>query len=136
VYDTDGLFVRSFGEGTFKDATDITTANDGRVMVVEGSDSFCVHIFSEDGVHLNNVNIQGRIYWFPRIAFHRRSGSVVIAAKDEDLLHVEIFTKDGDFVRSTQIHEEGIDSVKGLTVTMDGQIALLLAGYKSKVLVI
>ena len=43
VYDTDGLYVHSFGEGTLKCACDITAANDGRVMVVEWGDS-CVHI--------------------------------------------------------------------------------------------
>jgi len=136
VYDTDGLFVRSFGEGTLKIAWDITAANDGRFMVVEWGDS-CVHIFTEDGVHLNNFKLQGR-YWYPRIAFHRGSESVVIAAKGKDLLHVEIFTKDGDFVRSTQIHEEGIRYVAGLTVTMDGKIAVLLGDTdrNGKVLVI
>jgi len=72
VYDTDGVFVRSFGEGTLKDASDITAANDGRVMVVDNYDS-CVHIFSEDGVHLNKFKLQGR-YWYPRIAFHRGGG--------------------------------------------------------------
>ena len=35
VYDTDGLFVRSFGKRTLKKASDITVANDGRVMVVD-----------------------------------------------------------------------------------------------------
>jgi len=63
VYDTDGLFVRSIGEGTLKSARDITGANDGRVMVVEWRDS-CVRIFSEEGVHLNNFKLQG-CYSFP-----------------------------------------------------------------------
>ena len=147
VYDTDGLFVRSFGEGTLKYASDITAANDGRVMVVERYDS-CVHIFSEDGVHLKTFKLQGR-YLFPSIAYCRGSENVVIAGKGEDLLqveilipgllHVEIFTKDGDFVRSTQIHEERIDGIKGMTVTMDGRIAVLAVvdtDDKGKVLVI
>ena len=47
VYDTNGSFVRSFGEGTLKGANDITATNDGCVMVVEKNDSF-VHTFSED----------------------------------------------------------------------------------------
>jgi len=140
VYDTNGLFVRSFGEGTLKCASYLTAANDGRVMVVY--DDYLVHIFSEDGVHLNRFKPQGR-YWYPGIAFHRGSEHVVIAGKegnlfDPDLLHVEIFTKDGDFVRSTQIHEERIDFIVGMTVTMDGRIAVLLkdTDRKGKVLVI
>ena len=111
VYNTDGLFVRSFGEGTLKDAWDITAANDGRVMVVERCDS-CVHIFSEDGVHLSTFQLQGRFRSLS-IAFLHISECVVIAGKEggpfvSSLPHVEIFTKDGDFVRSTQIHEEPI----------------------------
>jgi len=125
VYDTDGLFVRSFGEGTLKNAFDITAANDGRVMVVDWLNS-CVHIFSEDGVHLNNFKLQVR---YSKIAFlfHRESESVVIAGERGFPLHVEVFTKDGDFVRSTQIHEEPILSIQGVTVTTDGRIAVLLA---------
>ena len=139
VYDTDGLFVRSFGQGTLKYARDITAANDGRVMVV---DDYCVHIFSEDGVDLNKFKLQGR-YWSPGIAFHRGSEHVVIAGVEgkllpSGLLHVEIFTKDGDFVRSTQIHEEPICFSTGMTVTMDGRIAVLQkdTDRKWKVLVI
>ena len=130
VYDTDGLFVRSFGEETFKCADDIAAANDGRVMVVERDDS-CVHIFSEDGVHLNKFKFHGR-YWCPRITFHRGNENVVIAGKRECLLHVEIFTKDGDFVRSTQIHGEQYLSIVGMTVTMDGRIAVILVDTDSK----
>ncbi|XP_020601030.1 uncharacterized protein LOC110040177 [Orbicella faveolata] len=135
VYDTDGEFVRSFGEGTLKDARDITAANDGRVMVVERDDSY-VHIFSEDGFHLKEFKLQGR-YWYPRIAFHRGSEHVVITGMEEDLsvpglLHVEIFTKDGDFVRSTQIHEKRIDVIRGVTATMDGRIAVLLLDTDDK----
>ena len=53
---------------------------------------------------------------------------------------VEIFTKDGEFVRSSQIHEERIRGIAGMTVTRDGRIAVLLsymfADGKCKVLVI
>ena len=64
VYDTDGLYVRSFGEGILKKACDITAANDGRVMVVDwdGDDDYCVHIFSEDGDYLDKLKLQGRFY--------------------------------------------------------------------------
>ena len=112
-----------------KNAYDITAANDGRVMVVEWNDS-CVHIFSEDGDYLDKFKLQGR-YYFPNIAFHQLSEHVVIAGKKEDteeesVVVVEIFTKDGEFVRSTQIHEEQIDCITGMTVTRDGRIALIL----------
>ena len=133
VYDTDGLFVCSFGRGTLESPCDITAANDGRVMVLDGDDS-CVHIFSEDGDYLDKFKLQGR-YYFPGIAFHMSSEHVVIAAtkEEESVVFVEVFTKDGEFVRSTQIHEEQIDITTGMTVTRDGRIVVSLG---NKVLVI
>ena len=128
-YETDGQFVRSFGEGILECGLDITAANDGRVMVVgtNGRDSY-VHIFSEHGDHLNKFQLQG-YYLNPRIAFHRASEHVVVAGigveSKKYLLYVEISTKDGEFVRSTQIHEEGIEFVRGITVTTEGRIAVV-----------
>ena len=139
VYDTDGLYVRSFGEGTLFRARDIT-ANDGRVMVVDwiGDDS-CVHIFSEDGDYLDKFKLQERFYgyYFSSIAFHQLTESVVIAVKKEELVvGVEIFTKDGEFVRSTQIHEERNHYILRITVTRDGRIAVLLGDIDNKFKVI
>ena len=125
VYDTDGLFVRSFGGGTLKSASDITAANDGRVMVVDWRDS-CVHIFNEVGNFLDKFKLQGR-YYYPRIAFHQLTEHLVIAGKkEESVVVVEIFTKDGEFVRSTQIHEKRALRIRGMTVTLGGRIAVLL----------
>ena len=101
VYNTDGLFVRSFGEGTLEHVSDITAANDGRVMAVE-SDGSCVHIFSEDGDYLEEFKLQGRYYYHPKIAFHMLSEHVLVIAG----FVLEIFTKDGEFVRCTQILDE------------------------------
>ncbi|XP_078378127.1 uncharacterized protein LOC144661295 [Oculina patagonica] len=133
VHETDGQFVRSFGE-VLKVAWDITAANDGRVMILDTSDS-CVHIFSEHGDHLNKFKLQGS-YWRPRIAFHRASEHVVLADKQrgKDLLLVEVYTKDGEFVRSTQIHNERIGDLRGITVTTEGRIAV--ACGEKKVVVI
>ena len=136
VYDTDGQFVHSLGKGTLKDLYAITAVNDGFFMVVD-RDDFCVHIFSEDGVHLNQFKLRGS-YRYPRIAFHFLSEHVVIAGKKgEPVVVVEIFTKDGEFVRSTQIHDKQIGDISGMTVTRNGQIALLvIIDGKWKVLVI
>jgi len=154
VYETDGRFVRSFGERKLTNGNDITTVNDGRVMVVECYAS-CVHIFSEDGDYLDSFKLQ-RNHACPSIAFHQASEHVVIAGTKtsttvSDLLRVEIFTKDGEFVRSTQspqIPKVGMYITRGMTVTKNGRIAVLLrkrsaasvrkfgCNYKSKVLVI
>ena len=114
-----------------KNPCDITAANDGRVMVVDWGGS-CVHIFSEDGDYLENFKLQGS-YDSCRIAFHQLSEwslseHVVIAGDEEEepVVGVEIFTKDGEFVRSSQIHEERIGDISGITVTSYGQIALLV----------
>ncbi|XP_078378089.1 uncharacterized protein LOC144661263 [Oculina patagonica] len=134
VHETTGQFVCSFGEDILKDPRDITAANDGRVMVVDRRDD-CAHIFSEHGDHLNKFKLQGS-YWCPRIAFHRASGHVVLAGKKtgQDLLLVEVYTKDGEFVRSTQIQYDWICIVRGIKVTTEGRIAV--ACDEKKVLVI
>ena len=144
VYDSDGLFVCSFGEGTFGGgayaACSITAANDGRVMVVDCHDN-CVHIFSEDGHHLDKFQLQGA-YSDPSIAFHMLSEHVVIVGKklghSIDIVVVEIFTKDGVFVRSTEIDTELAWGIAGITVTRDGRIAVVveISVMTSKVLVI
>ena len=134
VFDADGLLVCSFGEGQLKDARDITTATDGRVMVVDRGDS-CVHIFSEDGDHLDKFTLQG-CYAFPKIAFHRTSKHVVVAGIEEEkgVLHMEIYTKDGEFVRNTQIVDEEIADLQGIAVNTEGRIAVVFgvadANYK------
>ncbi|XP_078380872.1 uncharacterized protein LOC144663708 [Oculina patagonica] len=141
VYETDGQFVCEFGKGILTYTRDITAANDGRVMVVDKD--CCVHIFSEHGDHLNKFKLKG-CYSTRRIAFHPASQHVVVAGTDQekkDLLkiNVEIYTKDGEFTRSTQIFEKGIHLffLGGMTVTTEGRIAVAFryAGY-AKVLVI
>ena len=123
VYETDGQFVREFGKDILKSAQDITAANDGRVMVVDWESS-CVHIFSEHGDHLNKFKVVG-CYSCLRIAFHRASEHVVVAGIEEKkgLLHMDIHTKEGEFVRGTQIHEERIRYLRGITVTTEGIFA-------------
>ena len=99
-------------------------------MVVDWGGSF-VHIFSEDGDYLDKFKLQGR-YDSCRIACQLSEWSssehVVIAGDEEEepVVGVEIFTKDGEFVRSSQIHEERIGDISGITVTSYGQIALLV----------
>ena len=130
VYDTDGLFVCSFGEGTYFGggfiAYSITAVNDGRVMVcVMNGHDCCVHIFSEDGHHLDKFQLQGG-YRYLRTAFHTLSEHVVILgeAGERGIVLVQIFTKDGVFVRSTETSAK-LMVVGGMTVTRDGRIAVV-----------
>ena len=134
MYNTHGQLECSFGEGILEGAWDIAAANDGRVLVVDRKP--CVSVFSEHGDHLNKFELQG-CYDFPRIALYRASEHVIIAGrKGLDHLHVEICTKDGEFVRSIQRHEEGMDNfVQGMAVSSNGHIAINVTGLK-KILVL
>ncbi|PFX11314.1 RING finger protein nhl-1, partial [Stylophora pistillata] len=125
-YDSNGEFVRSFGEGILKLPLDVTVATDGRVMVVGRRDS-CVHIFSEHGDHLNKFKLQRNDCDYTRITFHRTGEHVVIAGdrEEKELLQVEIYSKDGEFVRSVEIQIDGIYYVTGITVTTEGRIAVV-----------
>ena len=139
VYETDGQFVCSFGEQILTNPCDITTVSDGRVMVVQGDPSR-VHIFSEQGDHLNTFDLQISMA-FSKIAFHRASQHVVVVGDKDynsDILHIEIYTKDGEFVRSTPVNMGQSYYLIGMAVTTEGRIALVtwLDGLGQKVIII
>ena len=137
VYETNGQFVCSFGEQILHFSSDFTTVSDGRVMVVErwiqeftklGFTPY-VHIFSEQGDHLKKFYLQIPMLP-PRIAFHRESQQVVVvemhSSSGTSGHYIEIYTKDGKFVRSTSIHiTESI--IKRIAVTTEGRIAVIPA---------
>ena len=139
VYETDGQFVCSFGEQILTNPCDITTVSDGRVMVVQGDPSR-VHILSEQGDHLNTFDLQISMA-FSKIAFHRASQHVVVVGDKDynsDILHIEIYTKDGEFVRSTPVNLGQSYFLIGMAVTTDDRIALVtwLDGLGRKVIII
>ena len=121
VYNHDGGYVCSFGEGILKEAWDITTVPDGSVMVLDGGDD-CVHVFTEDGTQLNkfNINTKGKDY---TMASHPAGEHVVIACREPGTGHlrVDIYTKNGEFVRAIALDEERLT---GITVTIEGHIAV------------
>ncbi|PFX12701.1 Beta-1,4-N-acetylgalactosaminyltransferase 3 [Stylophora pistillata] len=131
-YDTDGEFVRSFGKGILKEPRDITISNDGFSIVLTAS---CVHIFSDQGDHLNKFKLQINGCVYSSITFHRRGEYVVVAGCEDrkKLLHVEIYTKDGEFVRSVQIQNDWICRVTGIAVTNEGRIAVLSMNYRMSI---
>ncbi|XP_066029727.1 uncharacterized protein [Pocillopora verrucosa] len=139
VYDTDGKFVCSFGEKILTSPCDIATVSDGRVMVVQGYPSR-VHILSEQGDHLNTFDLQISMA-FSKIAFQRASQHVVVVGGEDynsDILHIEIYTKDGEFVRSTAVNLGQSYHLIGMAVTTEGHIALVtwLDGLGQKVIII
>ena len=139
VYETDGQFVCSFGEQILTSPHDITTVSDGRVMVVQEHPSR-VDIFSEQGDHLNTFDLQISMV-YSRIAFHRASQHVVVVGckdNDTDILHIEIYTKDGEFERSTPVNMGQSLPLLGMAVTTEGRIAVAtrLDGLGRKVIII
>ena len=125
MYKTDGQFVSWLDE---KNEPCFTAANDGLVMAVEKR-IFCVSTFSDYGNSLicqKGLRIR-ECYSWPKIAFHRASEHFIVASLDKfnHLLHVDVYTGDGEFVRSTLILEEGLFRLTGLTATTQGRIAVI-----------
>ena len=137
VCETNGHFVCSFGQQILSYPCDITTVSDGRVMVVGGRGTAVVHIFSEQGDHLNKFCLQ-RSLFSPKIVFHRESQQVAVvsAVKFSDKLYIEIYTKDGEFLRSISIPVgKPFYSLQEVAVTTEGCIAVVTRS-SSKVIVI
>ena len=137
VYETNGHLVCSFGQQILSYPCDITTVSDGRVMVVQGQDPGVVHIFSEQGDHLNKFCLQ-RPLFSPKIVFHRESQQVAVVNTKSfsDKLYIEIYTKDGEFLRSISIHMgKPFYFPQEVAVTTEGCIAVLTQ-YPNKVIVI
>ena len=126
-YNTDGEFVRSFGQGIIRFPFAVIVTNDGRAMVANRFDH-CVHIFSESGDYLDKFKLQRIDYDYRSITFHRAGEQVVVAGTREGKpLQFEIYSKDGEFVYCAEIAiDGGIDSVKGITMTTKGRIACVV----------
>ena len=126
-YDTDGEFVRSFGLGIISSARDIIVANDGLVMVLG---DYYVHIFSESGDYLDKFKLQQRDCDYTSITFHRAGEQVVAAGiLARNLLQVEIYSKDGEFVYCAEMAIDGwFRNLRKITLTTKGRIACVADG--------
>ena len=138
VYETNGQLVCSFGQQILSYPCDITTVSDGRVMVLQERGPSVVHIFSEQGDHLNKVRLQ-RSLFSSKIVFHRESQQVALVSTVKffsDELYIDIYTKDGEFLRSISIHMgKPFYSLQEVAVTTEGCIAVVIRS-SSKVIVI
>ena len=126
VQELSGEFVCSFGEGVFKNASDITATCDGRVMIVDSIDD-SLYIFDVEGHQLGKFNIKYERDVYYRIACYQASGHVVLAGAERETyrLTLAIYTVNGEFVRRIQLDEK-VDFVHGITVTVDGHIVVAL----------
>ena len=128
-----GEFVCSFGGGVFKDARDITATCDGRVMIVDRDDD-SLYIFDVEGHQLGKFNIKHEKDVYYRIACQPASADHVVLAGYEGKtrrLTLAIYTVNGEFVRRIQL-DEVVRSVRGITVTVQGHIAVALQAITDK----
>ena len=126
VYETNGQLVCSFGQQILSYPYDITTVSDGRVMVVQWP-RIVVHIFSEQGDHLNKFCMQGFAF-SPKIVFHRESQQLALVSTEtfSDEFYIEIYTKDGEFLRSISIYMgKSFSFPREIAVTTEGCIAVV-----------
>ena len=129
VHELSGEFVCRFGEELRMNATDITATCDGRVMIVDPQD-LCVHLFTEEGQQLAKFNISTHAPVADCfIAHHPVGDRVVVAYQRRDHLELAIYTVKGELVRIIRL-DEGVSSVDGITVSMDGHIAVALLGKR------
>ncbi|CAH3186748.1 unnamed protein product [Porites lobata] len=127
-----GKLVCSFGRRVFKWASDITATCDGRVMIVHrGDDS--LYIFDVEGHQLGKFKIKYERDGYYRIACHPASDHVVLAGQERetDRLTLAIYTVNGEFVRRIQLDEK-LGFVNGITVTVEGHIAVALQDIKDE----
>ena len=123
VHELSGKFVCRFGEELHIHRPDITATCDGRVMIVDTQDS-CVHLFTEEGQQLAKFNISTHAPFADYfIAHHPVGDHVVVAYKRRDHLELALYTVKGELVRMIQL-DEGVWSVHGITVSMEGHIAV------------
>ena len=135
VYEQEGTYIRSFGEGMLKYARDITAGPDGQVMILDRGDS-CVFMFTDDGQQQCKFNINTKEDNYGCIACHPSGEYVVVAGLEGGTDHpsVATYTKDGEFVRRIKLHGKEFLFVTGITVSMEGHIAV--AADVSKVIVL
>ena len=151
IYNPDGQFNRSIGETALNCAEDLCATSDGRVVVLDRDDqgALSVLVFGPDGEcirddFLKHFEKKERLITKlrPSIASHQVNNHVVIAIPSEEgdplqILRLDIDT--GTFLPNILLPVEGLVSTRGISVTVEGRIALSLldkTGGDSKVLVV
>ena len=126
VYEHEGRYVRSFEERMLTDAWD----PDGQVMILDRGDS-CVFIFTEEGEQHRKFNINTEEDDYLIIACHPRGEFAVVGGRERATEHlcVAIYTKDSESMRRIVLTENKNFSITGITVSMEGHIAVAVSDY-------
>lgn len=126
IYEHDGRYVRSFGERTLKNVTDITAVPDGLVVVMDKG----VHVFTEDGEQQFRFSINTEEKEYYRVTCHPAGEHLVFAGyqRGKDRMCVAIYSKDGEFERTVEV-DERIRVISGVAVSVDGRIAVTFTDH-------
>ena len=137
VYEHEGRYVRSFGEGILKYTFDITASPDGQVMILD-RDAHCVFIFTEDGEQQRKFNINTKEDVYSHIACHPSDEYAVVAGYERVTGHLcfAVYTKDGEWVRRIKPNGQRNFYINGMTVSMEGHIAAIDGYPNPKVIVL
>ncbi|CAH3170060.1 unnamed protein product [Porites lobata] len=138
VYDQNGEFDRSFevfNSGRDKYLFDCTATYDGRIMIThrkrDYSDYHCVHVFTMEGKEIARFRSGvGLDLAFMRFSPRSAGEHVVIAGYniEDGIITVELYTVDGKLVRRILLRNKSRSFLDGITVTMEGHIAVFFGG--------
>ena len=138
VYNQNGEFERSFEFfkiGGNKCLFDCTATYDGRIMIThhkgDYSDYHCVHVFTMEGKEIARFRSGvGLDLAFMRFSPRCAGEHVVIAGYniEDGIITVELYTVDGKLVRRILLRNKLGVAFDGITVTMEGHIAVFFSG--------
>ena len=138
VYNQNGEFERSFeffkSEGD-KYLADCTATCDGRIMIMHPkrnfSDYHSVHVFTMEGKEVAKFKFGVGVNLDEMLFSPRSAGEHVVIAgyNDKDgIIIVEFYTVDGKLVRRVLLRNKSKFFFDGITVTMEGHIAVFFGG--------
>ena len=138
VYNENGEFDRSFeffkseGDKYFRDCT---ATYDGRILIMHNkgdfSDYHCVHVFTMEGQEIAKFKSGVGLNLYSMRFSPRSAGEhVVMAGYNEEygIITVAIYTVDGKLVRRILLRGQPGLFFDGITVTMEGHIAVFVGG--------
>ena len=138
VYNQNGEFERSFeffkSEGD-KYLAACTATHDGRIMITHDkgdySDYHCVHVFTMEGKEITKFRSGVGLNLDDMFLSPRSAGEHVVIAGynfEDKIITVELYTVDGKLVRRILLRNKLGVAFDGITVTMEGHIAVFFSG--------
>ena len=138
VYNQNGEFERSFEFfkiGGNKCLFDCTATYDGRIMIThhkgDYSDYHCVHVFTMEGKEITKFRSGVGLNLDDMFLSPRSAGEHAVIAGynfEDKIITVELYTVDGKLVRRILLRNKSRSFFDGITVTMEGHIAVFFGG--------